>query len=578
MKTRLLALILALVMLAPTAVFAEDGDQSTAFVPLTIEEVLEDIKSDRVKKVIFDADAGNEIDDQYALAYALACERFEVISVNASQFLNTALVPDRHAGMMEGYNEIKRVLKLLGREDIPVYKGVGQSMTKPDDGGIKYPQVLPVNAEAVKNIIDTAKASDEIIYIMVTGCATNISCAIARDPSIKDKICVVWMGSNHIDWGGAGEFNLGQDDTSGRYLMNSGVNFVWLPASSTDETKGTQVLKTGRAFLESAFPGEDAVSTFFRKDLPVEHDFGYVTNPVGWWHIFWDVAAPALFETPELMELEIIDIPRIRGDGVFSIEEGRPRGIILNRITEPQTVLDNMAKGIVETFSSVVQTPDEPVIPDEPVEPDDPTEPDDPKDPVEIVDSSEVFTDVKSKGWYKNAVDFVYSYGIMAGDGAEDTFRPNKTMNRAMVVTVLWRIEGEAAPSDSYVNAFTDLKQDWYKTAVHWAAENGIVKGKSETRFDPNASVTREELCAMIQRYLAFKGIATEDSADIDSFPDSAKVSKWAKENVKWAVGAGVIGGKAENGETILAPRGNATRAECATILMRICEKYELLK
>lgn len=74
MKTRLLALILALVMLAPTAVFAEDDDQSTAFVPLTIEEVLEDIKSDRVKKVIFDADAGNEIDDQYALAYALLRE------------------------------------------------------------------------------------------------------------------------------------------------------------------------------------------------------------------------------------------------------------------------------------------------------------------------------------------------------------------------------------------------------------------------------------------------------------------------------------------------------------------------
>jgi len=183
---------------------------------------------------------------------------------------------------------------------------------------------------------------------MVTGCATNISCAIARDPSIKDKICVVWMGSNHIDWGGAGEFNLGQDDTAGRYLMNSGVPFVWLPASSTDPTKGTQVFKTDKAFLDRAFPGDDAISRFFGYDLVLEHDFAIKLNPANWWHIYWDIAAPILFEHPELCELEIITLPRIRGDGVFSIEEGRPQGIILNRITDPQKALDYMAEGINE--------------------------------------------------------------------------------------------------------------------------------------------------------------------------------------------------------------------------------------
>ncbi|MBR6808300.1 MAG: S-layer homology domain-containing protein, partial [Clostridia bacterium] len=203
---------------------------------LTLEEVLDDIKSDRVKKVIIDADAGNEFDDQYAIAYALSCEKLDVVSINASQFLNTALVPTREAGMMKGYDEIKEILALLGREDIPVYKGVGDTVTKPDDSGIGYPEVKPKNAEAVDNIINTVKNSDEIVYIMTTGCATNIACAIAKDPTIKDNMCVVWLGACFYD-SGAGEFNFGQDRTAGRYMMNSGVKLVWLPAISSDSTK-----------------------------------------------------------------------------------------------------------------------------------------------------------------------------------------------------------------------------------------------------------------------------------------------------------------------------------------------------
>ncbi|MBR6808022.1 MAG: S-layer homology domain-containing protein [Clostridia bacterium] len=327
--------------------FKEDTETPTPTPDvMTLEEVLADIKSDRVKKVIIDADAGNEFDDQYAIAYALSCEKLDVVSINASQFENKALVPTREAGMMKGYDEIKEILAILGREDIPVYKGVGDTVTKPDDSGIGYPEVKPKNAEAVDNIINTVKNSNEIVYIMTTGCATNVACALAKDPSIKDNMCVVWLGANFYD-SGAGEFNFGQDRTAGRYMMNSGVKLVWLPAISSDSTKGTQTLKTGRKFLEDSFPGSDPVSKCFGGELAAGHDGGFNSDPDGWWHIFWDVAAPALFDTPELCEFEIIKLWRIRGDDSWDNNtKDRPSCIILNKLTDPQKVLENMAAGI----------------------------------------------------------------------------------------------------------------------------------------------------------------------------------------------------------------------------------------
>lgn len=319
------------------------------FEPMTLEEILADIKSDRVKKVIFDADAGNEIDDQYAFAYAVGSSKIDVVSASASQFLNTALAPTREAGMLEGYNELKRVLKLIGHEDIPVYKGCGDSVTKNGDENVGKPTVTPINSEAVDNIIKTAKTSREIVYVVVTGCATNISSAIAKDPSIKDKICVIWLGSNHVDYGGADEFNMGQDRTAGRYLMNCGVNLVWLPAMSSDSTKGTQSLKSNKAFLQQSFTGSDAASKYFREELPLEHDGSY--NSDGWVHTFWDVAGVTVLDRPDLCTFSIVTCPRVRGDGTFDTsDKTRHKVIILDKI-DPTPALNAMA----ETVNSVIK-------------------------------------------------------------------------------------------------------------------------------------------------------------------------------------------------------------------------------
>ena len=155
------------------------------------------------------------------------------------------------------------------------------------------------------------------------------------------------MGCANPDTGSASEFNLGQDRYAGRYLMNSGVPLVWLPTTSVDPTKGTQTLIDGRAFLERSFTGENEASLYFRSELPREHDSGYDEDAENWWHIYWDVAAPALLETPEACELEIVEIPRIRGDEVYSFGEAeRPSAIMFVKFYDPKAVLDNMARGI----------------------------------------------------------------------------------------------------------------------------------------------------------------------------------------------------------------------------------------
>ena len=152
-----------------------------------------------------------------------------------------------------------------------------------------------------------------------------------------------------------------------------------------------------------------------------------------------------------------------------------------------------------------------------------------------------------------------------------DKFEPNTPMSRAMLVTVLWRLDGSPAPSDKA--PFTDLKQAWYKDAVAWAYENGVVTGTSADKFSPNGNITREQMAAILYRYSEYKGEDTTARADVSAYPDANKVSKYARDAFAWANAEGLITGTTENGTTILAPRASATRAQVATILMRFCEK-----
>ena len=171
--------------------------------------------------------------------------------------------------------------------------------------------------------------------------------------------------------------------------------------------------------------------------------------------------------------------------------------------------------------------------------------------------------------WYHAAVDFAVQNGLFKGMTAT-TFEPNTPMTRGMLVTVLWRYEN--SPKEG-TNVFTDVKDgDWFADAVAWAAENGIVTGVGNGRFDPNGKITREQLAAILYRYSGNKGYDTSKRGDFKTFPDKDEVSSWAKDAYGWAVGEKLINGNNINGVSCLDPQGNATRAQVATILMRFIQ------
>ncbi len=187
------------------------------------------------------------------------------------------------------------------------------------------------------------------------------------------------------------------------------------------------------------------------------------------------------------------------------------------------------------------------------------------KQPTETENKAEeiTFADVKKDVWYYDAVEYVSKNKIMSG--TDKGFEPDTNMTRAMLVTVLYRIEN--SPSTVNELVFTDVPDGaWYADAVLWAKENGIIMGVSETEFAPDNNITREQLAAIMYRYAGFKGIDTSNKADISGFGDSRIVSEWAVDSVSWANASGLINGV---GEGLLSPEGLATRAQTAQILMR---------
>lgn len=174
------------------------------------------------------------------------------------------------------------------------------------------------------------------------------------------------------------------------------------------------------------------------------------------------------------------------------------------------------------------------------------------------------FTDVQPTDWYAEAVTYAVENGLFQGTSAT-TFEPNANMNRAMLVTVLYRMSGEQAKADT---AFGDVAQDaWYAEAVAWAKTNGIVSGVSATQFAPNQNVTREQMAAILYRYAQYKGRETGNAdANLAAFADANTVSSYAVPAMNWAVKNGLISGTSA---TTLSPNGSATRAQVATILMR---------
>jgi hypothetical protein len=184
---------------------------------------------------------------------------------------------------------------------------------------------------------------------------------------------------------------------------------------------------------------------------------------------------------------------------------------------------------------------------------------------------SNPFADVSASDWFYGNVEYVAKNRLMNGT-ATDTFSPNAAMTRAMLVTVLHRLENE--PVAAHASSFSDVSADkYYAAAVAWASENSIVTGTGNGRFAPDADITREQLAAILYRCAGARGLDVSTRGDASSFTDAGDVSSWAGDALSWAVGAGIITGRSNPTGTELAPKGKATRAEVAAVLMRFIER-----
>ncbi|NLO48264.1 MAG: S-layer homology domain-containing protein [Clostridiales bacterium] len=173
------------------------------------------------------------------------------------------------------------------------------------------------------------------------------------------------------------------------------------------------------------------------------------------------------------------------------------------------------------------------------------------------------FVDVSREKWYFDSVSFAYANRLFSGIG-ETVFDPDTSMTRAMLVTVLWRLEGEPTAVNSI---FTDVEKDeWYTTAVAWASDHSIVSGYGNGLFGTGDAVTREQMALILKNYAEYKGYDVSASEDLSIFSDSGMISSWAKGAIQWANAEGYITG---TGNGKLDPKGIALRCQVAAILQR---------
>lgn len=183
------------------------------------------------------------------------------------------------------------------------------------------------------------------------------------------------------------------------------------------------------------------------------------------------------------------------------------------------------------------------------------------------------YTDISTDGWYHDGVHYCLENGLMLGYDATH-FRPQGTATRAMVITMLWRLNG--SPVVETVGTFTDVAEgQWYTDAVRWAKAMGITNGYSDGRFGVYDLVTREQLAVFLYQYARSTGydVSGGNKAMILSYSDIFDVNEYAVFALQWACGNGVINGKEVGGELLLLPASSATRAQLAEMMMRLRTK-----
>jgi inosine-uridine nucleoside N-ribohydrolase len=261
---------------------------------------------DRPVPVVLDTDTYNEIDDQFALAYALLSpERISLDAIYAAPFQNPR-ARDPGDGMRKSHAEILRVLERVGPHPSRVFEGSDRFLPGP---------ATPVESPAARDLVARAleRPPDEPLYVVAIAAITNVASALLLEPRIAERIVIVWLSGQPLGWPTTVEFNLCQDVAASRLIFNSGVPLVHVPCKNVAEHLRTTVPE-----LEHHLRGHGPLASYL---LDIFRD--YAKDPPTWSKPLWDISAVAWVVRPAWVPTVLVHSPRLTSEYTWSHDPGR---------------------------------------------------------------------------------------------------------------------------------------------------------------------------------------------------------------------------------------------------------------
>ncbi len=279
-------------------------------------------------RMVLDTDTYNEIDDQFAVVHALRSpDKLSVEAIYAAPFQNHRSTGPGD-GMEKSYDEIQRLLKLLGDANMSVFRGATEYLP---------PRDMPAATDVTRDLIDRALRSpvDDPLYVVAIGAITNIAAAIMIEPKIIEHIVIVWLGGHALHWRDAWEFNLKQDIRAAQIVLDCGVPLVLLPCMGVVDRLTTTIPE-----LRECLAGKGALPDYL---FHIVSDYNKTKKPI-WSKVIWDVAATAYLINPAWVSTQIVHSPVLTDNCTWSTNNSRHFIRIANLVSRDGILTDVFAK------------------------------------------------------------------------------------------------------------------------------------------------------------------------------------------------------------------------------------------
>ncbi len=281
---------------------------------MTFSEFQKSLRSNEPKTVILDTDTYNEIDDQFALAWAVLQnqKKIKLLSINAAPFLNDRSISPED-GMIKSYNEIANLLKLIKNsgydlpfdpEAIPYYKGSTTYLPN---------RTTPVESDAARNIVKTVSDSAEPVYVLAVGAITNVASAILMKPEIVNNMAVIWLGGHAWNWAHTREFNMVQDVPAAQVIFDSKVPVLQIPCCGVCDHLATTIPE-----LREYLSGKGELCDYLFNIVK-----GYTNDPFCWSKVIWDISAVAALLCRNAYDAVALPTPILTDDCHYAYDDAR---------------------------------------------------------------------------------------------------------------------------------------------------------------------------------------------------------------------------------------------------------------